>query len=33
VSGDLWPAQRRPLVRKRKPRPTTAAAKTKRYGT
>jgi predicted N-acetyltransferase YhbS len=33
VSGDLWPAQRRPLARKRKPRPPVAAPKTKRYGT
>jgi predicted N-acetyltransferase YhbS len=33
VSGDLWPAQRRLLARKRKPRPPVAAPKTKRYGT
>ena len=33
ISGDLWPAQRRPLARKRKPRPPVAAPKTKRYGT
>jgi predicted N-acetyltransferase YhbS len=33
LSGDLWPAQRRPLARKRKPRPPVAAPKSRRYGT
>jgi predicted N-acetyltransferase YhbS len=33
VSGDLWPAKRRPLARKAKPRPRIVAEKTNRYGT
>ncbi len=33
VSGDLWPAQRRPLARKRKSGRTVTPARTERYGT